>query len=122
MADRKRKEDLKDFEIVFYEGVLKRRPDYVDALIPLAEAYTRNGQHEKGLEMDKRLAELCKEDPVVHYNLACSYALVGNKKEALRALRSAVKLGYCDFAHLRKDADLKSLQDDPEFQSIASLG
>lgn len=120
MADRKKKEELGDFEVTFYEGVLKRRPDYVDALIPLAEAYTRLGQHEKGLEMDKRLAELCKDDPVVHYNLACSYALLGMKKEAIKALREAVKLGYCDFAHLRKDADLKSLQDEPEFQSIAS--
>jgi hypothetical protein len=122
MADRKKKEELGDFEITFYEGVLKRRPDYVDALIPLAEAYTRKGLHEKGLEMDQRLAELCKEDPVVHYNLACSYALVGKKKEALKALRTSIEMGYCDFAHLRKDADLKSLHEDPEFQSMASLG
>ena len=66
-----------DFEISFLEGVLKHRPNYIDALAPLAEAYTRRGFFEKGLEIDKRLAFLCQDDPVVHYNLACSYVLSG---------------------------------------------
>ena len=39
-----------DFEISFLEGVLKHRPNYIDALAPLAEAYTRRGLFEKGLE------------------------------------------------------------------------
>jgi tetratricopeptide (TPR) repeat protein len=120
MADRKGKEP-QDFEITFYEGVLKRRPEYIEALIPLAEAYTRKGLYEKGLEMDQRLSKLCKEDPIVHYNLACSYALVGKKKEALKALRRSVELGYCDFAHLRRDPDLKGLHGDPDFDSLASI-
>ena len=37
-----------DFEISFLEGVLKHRPNYIDALAPLAEAYTRRGFFEKG--------------------------------------------------------------------------
>src|SRR5690242_11891749 len=120
MMERPKDEDL-DFEISFYEGILKRSPDFVDALIPLAASYTRKGLHEKGLEIDKRLSKLCKDDPIVHYNLACSLALVGHKKEALTALRRAVGLGYADFAHMKKDPDLKSLHGDPEFESLASL-
>lgn len=111
-----------DFEIGFYEGILQSRPDYVDVLIPLAEAYTRHGEYEKGLEMDRRLSILCKTDPTVHYNLACSYALLGRKKEAIKALQYATELGYSDFAHLRRDADLKSLHGEPEFEALASMG
>jgi tetratricopeptide (TPR) repeat protein len=122
MAQRKgKKEDLLDFEIAFYEGVLKRTPRYIEAIIPLAEAYTRKGFYEKGLEMDLRLTELCADDPVAYYNLACSYALLGKKQEALTTLQKAVALGYSDFAHLRKDADLKSLYGDPEFEKIKLL-
>ncbi len=107
-----------DFEIKFFEGLVKDNPKFIDALIPLAEAYTKKGFHKKGLVVDKRLARLRKNDPIVHYNLACSYALLGQKKEALLALQKAIRLGYADFAYLRKDKDLKSLHNDPAFHSL----
>jgi len=105
-----------DFEISFLEGVLKHRPNYIDALAPLAEAYTLRGLFKKGLEIDKRLACLCKDDPVVYYNLACSYVLSGYTAKALTVLKRAVKLGFSDLTHLKKDPDLKSLHDYLPFQ------
>ena len=111
-----------DFEINFYEGVLRRNPKYVDALGPLAEAYTRGGQYLKGLEIDKRLSRLRKDDPIVHYNLACSYALVGRKKDSLLALKRAIRLGYRDFGHMKRDADLKILHGDPAFEKLFKPG
>ena len=107
-----------DFEISFYEKLLEGKTDYVEALIPLAEAYTRKGLHEKGLEIDRRLARILKDDPVVHYNLACSYALLEKKAESLKALRRAIRLGYCDLEHLKNDSDLKCLHTEPAFQKI----
>ena len=107
-----------DFEISFYEGLLRRNPRYVDALAPLAEAYTRGGHYQKGLEIDKRLSKIHSEDPIVHYNLACSYAIVGRKKSSLTALQKAVHLGYRDFAHMKKDVDLKILHGDPAFEKL----
>ena len=112
------KTDELDFEIAFYEGVTAQNPNYVDALIPLAEAYTRKGLHTKGLAVDKRLARLCKNDPVVRYNLACSFALTGDKKKAIANLKRAIDSGYLDFAHLRKDPDLKSLHGVPAFEKL----
>ncbi|HOW58315.1 MAG TPA: hypothetical protein PLO78_01165 [Candidatus Omnitrophota bacterium] len=105
-----------DFEISFLEGVLKRRPNYIDALAPLAEAYTRRGLYEKGLEIDKKLAFLCKDDPIVHYNLACSYVLSGYTAKALLALKRSVRLGFWDIEHIVKDSDLKALQKYAPFQ------
>ncbi len=113
----KESDDL-EFEITFYEGLVKDCPNYVEALLPLAEAYTKKGLYEKGLELDKRLAKLCKEDPSVFYNLACSYALTGHKKEAMKALKIALDLGYLDFNHLKKDPDLQSLHNEPEFKKL----
>ena len=108
----------KDFEISFYEGVIKRAPNYVEALIPLAEAYTRRGFYKEGLEMDKRLSRLCQDDPIIHYNLACSFALLGQDKEALLSLQRAVALGYNQFNYLLRDPDLKPLHRHPEFQKL----
>jgi len=107
-----------DFEISFFEKLAKRDPNFIAALIPLAEAYTKKGLHEKALPIDQRLTKLCPEDPAAHYNLACSLALIGRKEEALQALEGAVVLGYDDFKHLRQDPDLKSLHSEPRFQSL----
>ncbi len=112
------KEGASDFELTFFERLVKNNPNFIDALIPLAEVYTRKGMYDKGLQIDKRLARLKKEDPTVHYNLACSLALVGDKDDALEALERAIKLGYRDFDHMKKDSDLKTLREDPRFKSL----
>ena len=107
-----------EFEIRFFEKLVKENPRFVDALIPLAEAYTRAGLVEKGLGIDQRLVRLRKTDPVVHYNLGCSYALVGEKEKALRALQKALALGFENRELLAKDPDLKSLRTDPRFKKL----
>lgn len=107
-----------DFEIRFYERIIQEKPDYVDALSLLAQAYTSRKQYQKGLGIDQRLARLCPEDPLVFYNLACSYALLGHKEEALGALEHAVALGYREFTYMLKDADLKSLHQEEKFQKL----
>jgi tetratricopeptide (TPR) repeat protein len=107
-----------EFEIVFFEGLLEKDPNFVDALIPLADLYTKKGLYEKGLELDRRLAKLRPEEPVVRYNLACSLALMGKKDDAFEALERAIELGYDDFEHLKKDSDLKRLRNDPRFKSL----
>jgi tetratricopeptide (TPR) repeat protein len=110
-------EDL-DFEIRFYERLLKTKKDFVDVMIPLADAYTQRGFYEKGLRMDLRLARLCMKDSTVFYNLACSYALVGDRDKSLRSLRQAVKLGYLDWPHMAEDPDLSSIRNDHRFTTL----
>jgi tetratricopeptide (TPR) repeat protein len=111
------KEDL-EFEIQFFEGVTHRDPDFIDALQILGDAYTKTGQWEKGLHVDKRLARLCPQNPLVFYNLACSYSVMSRLDEAFAALNKAVKLGYDDARWLTKDPDLENLRKDSRFEAI----
>ena len=111
------KEDLQ-FEIQFFEGIAKRDPSYIEALQILGDAYTKTGQWEKGLRVDKRLARLCPDNPLVFYNLACSYSLMSRIDQAFGALRRAVKLGYSDARWLNKDPDLENLRHDTRFDDI----
>ncbi|MBN3041097.1 MAG: hypothetical protein JW867_08205 [Candidatus Omnitrophica bacterium] len=106
----------KDFEIRFYEDILKERPDCVNVLIPLGDAYTRKGFYKEGLDVDKKLAKLKPSDPTIHYNLACSLSLVGKLPEALKELKKAVLFGYDEFTYIKEDADLDSLRQLPEFK------
>jgi len=106
----KKRSRRKDFEITFYEKLLQHRPNFVQALSCLGDAYTRKGFYKEGLEIDRKLAKLKPEDPVVHYNLACSLSLLGRLDEALEELKKAVLLGYDDFTYILKDPDLEPLR------------
>ena len=111
------KEDL-DFEISFYEGLLQKQPDFINALIALGDAYTKRGRYEDGLKVDKRLAGLRPDDPVVHYNLACSCSLLKMADPAISALKKAIRLGYRDFTFMEKDPDLEYIRKDPRYKEL----
>ena len=110
-----------DFEIWFFEGVIGRKPDHVDALSVLADDYTARGLYQKGLEADRRLAELRPEDSTVVYNLACSLSLTGQIDEAYSMLARAIFLGYRDYRHIRRDPDLEALRRDPRFRTFLEV-
>ena len=112
-----RKDEL-DFEIAFFEKLVRDKPDFVDALIPLGDLYTRRGYYAKGLEIDNRLSRLCPADERVFYNLACSYILLHDKKRAFAALERAIDLGYGDVDHMLRDPDLAAIRDDPQFHQL----
>jgi len=114
-----REEDL-DFEISFYEKLLRKNPDFTNALVALGDAYTRRGRYREGLAIDKRLVKLKPEDPTVHYNLACSYSLLKMADSSLSALKIAIHLGYCDFAFVDKDPDLEFIRKDPRYKELIS--
>jgi tetratricopeptide (TPR) repeat protein len=107
-----------DFQVAFCENILAKTPEHVEALALLGEAYTARGEIEKGLQTDLRLSQLKPCSGIVHYNLACSYALMGKNNEAVDALRRALELGYADREHLCNDTDLQSLHDDPRYLSL----
>lgn len=96
--------------LTLLEGVAAAMPDDLDALRALADQYTEEGFHVEGLAVDLRLARLLPDDPLVHYNLACSLSLTGDLEASLRALQRAVKLGYADLKYLMKDKDLAALR------------
>ncbi len=111
----KKETSAANFEIRFYEGVLEKSPRFIEALAALGDLYTRNGFYRQGLEVDERLYQLRPGDPVVLYNLACSYSLLDEKDKAFRAIKQAIHCGYDDFEHLETDKDLNNLRSDRRF-------
>ena len=107
-----------DIEIGFLEGVVRRDPQYLEALQILGDDYTRRGKYAEGLNIDEQLARLRGDDPLVQYNLACSYALTGQFEPAVASLERAIALGYRDFNWLAKDPDLSALRKHPLYRTI----
>ncbi len=107
-----------DIEIGFLEGLTRRDPSYDDALRLLADDYSRRGRFEDGLRVDAQLARLRPEDPLAHYNLACSYALTNQFDAAYAALNLAIDRGYRDFRWLARDPDLASFRKHPLYRKL----
>ncbi len=118
-SENKKKKD-EQFEICFFEGILKDSPDFIEALIALGDLYTKHNFYQKGLEVDQKLVQLRPEDPIVLYNLACSYSLVGHLERAFCAIQVAIARGYGDLDFLKEDADLKNLRNYAPFQDFLS--
>lgn len=114
---RQEQRDL-DLEISFLEGLVRRAPEYVEALQILGDDYTRRGKVEDGLRVDRQLSKLCPRDPLVFYNLACSYSLSNQCELALAALERALALGYRDLKWMAQDPDLRNLRLNPVYKKI----
>lgn len=121
MAKREiKKQSDMDFEIRFFESILKESPYFIEALIALGDRYTKRGDYHKGLAVDERLLKLRSQDPAILYNLACSYSLVGDIDRSLEAVKKAVDYGYNHFKYLMEDGDLKNLRQDERFKEMIS--
>ncbi len=106
------------FELQFFESLYAREKKDHRVVEILGHLYTQNGKIDEGLRMDRRLVRMRPEDPLANYNLACSLALKGRRREALQCLRQAVDLGYRDFGWMKKDTDLKSLHGYEPFEDF----
>ena len=116
-TNRANQRDL-DTKIGFLAGIVRRDPDYVDALQLLGDHYTQRGLFQEGLKVDERLAQLEPTSSLVFYNLACSYSLTEQFDRAVQALDRALDLGYRDFTWLARDPDLKKLRKHPAFEDL----
>jgi Flp pilus assembly protein TadD len=102
----------------FLEQVTQRQPANVEALAELGHVYTRQGRIEEGLNVDRKLVRLVPDNPTVHYNLACSLAILERRDDALDALEQAIELGYADADFMGEDPDLSNLRDETRFSEL----
>jgi tetratricopeptide (TPR) repeat protein len=107
-----------DVKISFLEGLVQRDPQYVEALQILGDHYTHRGDYDRSLKVDEQLSRLEPRNPLVFYNLACSYSLNREFDRAAASLDKALSLGYRDFKWLAKDPDLRPLRQHPLYRSI----
>ena len=117
--DRKTSRSLGDeFQVAFLERILEHEPDNIEILVQLGDLYARLREIEKSLSIDLKLIELCPQEKVFHYNLACSYSLLNDLDSALLALEKAFLLGYDDMDQIENDADLANLRKDRRFKRL----
>lgn len=73
--------------------------------------------YKSAIELYNKWLDASPRDNASWYNLACAYALSGDKVGAIDAWERAVDAGWADAEHARGDADLTSIKSDPRFEA-----
>jgi tetratricopeptide (TPR) repeat protein len=101
-----------------YKMALHHNKNFNDAYINLSTAYLNGKQLKASLKTLKILQRINSKHPLLHYNLACYYALTGNTTLGVKSLKQAVANGFKDLQTLKTDPDLKNLRSDPRFKEL----
>lgn len=110
----------REFRADVFHAYLEHDPGNVDILMELGNLFTLMGRVEDGLGVDEKLVEIQPTEPVFHYNLACSQAMLNKVDAALRSLRRAIDLGYNNLEYLEEDSDLENIRNDERFGDIVN--
>jgi adenylate cyclase len=99
---------------------LLQNPDDYRARMMHAITLAEVGETAKAIAEGASALELSPGDSLMFYNGACLYAVLGEKRRAIDALRQAMALGYSSIAWMKHDPDLDSLRDEPEFVELTT--
>jgi serine/threonine protein kinase/Flp pilus assembly protein TadD len=94
---------------------LSLHPDDARAHIFFAISLVRAGRIAEAKIKAARAIELSPNDPLMFYNAACFYSSVGDKPLALQSLKDAISAGYGFFEWIKRDPDLESIRNEPEY-------
>lgn len=103
-------------ETRFYEGLLRKEPQWPEVLKILGDNYNQLGDYGAALGVDLQLTELQPSNAHAHYNLACSFSLTGSQECASEALICAAELGYAKIRDCVEDPYLEKLRRSPEWK------
>ncbi len=97
---------------------LELNPDDPRACIMGSAAYAQIGDAERAAFFASRAMAADPEDPMLLYNIACTYAVLGRTEDALNALEQAVDRGFGDKGWMQHDSDLDSLRTSPRYDAL----
>jgi beta-lactamase regulating signal transducer with metallopeptidase domain/tetratricopeptide (TPR) repeat protein len=80
-----------------------------------------HGKYEQAIEAFQKAIEDGYREDAASYNIACGYALLGNKDKAFEWLHKAMEEGFELSGYLKSDDDLESLHSDPRWTEIKSV-
>jgi len=110
----------KDWEqaIAQFEATVKRAPQATGLYGKMGLAAIYAGSYDRAIDSYKKLLQYQPDNATAHYNMACSYALMGKKKLALTSLEKAIAHGFDDSKLVMSDSDLDSIREESNFNAI----
>ncbi len=94
------------------------KPEHLGVAISLGWCYKRTHRLAQAIDALERAAREHPEEPLLHYNLACYWSLVGNAPKAIEALGMALDLDPSLRERIGAESDFQTLHAHPEFARL----
>jgi hypothetical protein len=108
--------------IPLWEKVVQANPVNATFAFQLATSLLQAKDYRKAIPAFENALALRAGFPAnMAYNIACSYAMLGDKEQAFTWLNKSFDMGLRNLERARVDPDLLSLHDDPRFARIVGL-
>jgi serine/threonine protein kinase/Flp pilus assembly protein TadD len=98
---------------------LELNPDDARACNLGAGLHARLGETDRAIEYAERSLAIDPDDPMLLYNVACTYSLLGKTEDGLSSLERAVDKGFGHKEWIEHDSDLDPLRETARFKAIA---
>ena len=118
MGKEEAQRNMRQRRIAALENHLKQVPEDARARILLGGDYAYLGRPDDAIRELNLAVTLRANEASILYNAACLYCSLKRKAEALDALRKAWEAGFRDSVWARRDPDLITLHDEPEFDRL----
>ncbi len=118
LGDKEQLQETIEQAAAFYPTYLLRHPEDARAHQFYAFTLKRLGRLEEArTEMDKGIDQN-PDDPIIIYNAACFYALIGDNASSIKNLKRAIEKGFGNYEYIKHDPDLYGLKNEPEFIAL----
>ena len=104
-----------------YKMALHHNKDFEESYINISTAYLSTKQFDLALKYLNILKSINPSHPLLHYNLACYYSLLGKTAMGMEALKEAIQNGFNDQKMLKSDPDIESLRQSHQFGELKKL-
>jgi serine/threonine protein kinase/Flp pilus assembly protein TadD len=101
-----------------YPRYLSQHPDDARAHILYATDLAQVGRLDEAKIESTKALELSPNDALMQYNGACFYARMGESKQAINYLDKAIKTGWENFEWMKRDTDLDSIRNEPDYLKL----
>jgi len=107
--------------ITNYKMALHHNKDFEESYINISTAYLSTKQFDLALKYLNILKSINPSHPLLHYNLACYYSLLGKTAMGMEALKEAIQNGFNDQKMLKSDPDIENLRQSRQFGELKKL-
>jgi tetratricopeptide (TPR) repeat protein len=106
----------------YWAGVVEANPVNARFWEQFAQSLYQNKDYKQAIPAYQKALEFGAGVPSNQaYNIACCYALLGDKESALRWLEKAFAMGFRRLENAQTDTDFQSLHDSPRFLKLVGL-
>ncbi|RJP75628.1 MAG: tetratricopeptide repeat protein, partial [Desulfobacteraceae bacterium] len=104
--------------IIQFKKALSIRPDFTPALFNLVKTYIDNDNRTEIEPYLQKILDSHPGDSDYSYNIACLYAKLNDKMEAVKWLSRSIDDGYNNQVLMQTDTDLENIRGTDEFNDI----